>query len=457
MSTSRLTRTVLAAGVAGWLGVVVLTWLAKAPLGHDETQYAIAAQDVLDGVPARWGYLSVGMNALALPGVLAGGGDLALRIMPALAGLAFLLAAAWLARRAFGDAAAAWTVAVLAATWSVARRAAELLSDLPAAACLLAGTAIVVTELVREPAPRRRLVLAAPCLAAAFYLRYGSVLAIAAIGGAALVVGGRAALRRPWTSLATIALFVLLLVPHFLSAIATTGSALGVLRMSSDVLGEAHVAQSLVTYATSNPFTYYGAVTAPVMIAGLVAIRRARDRRVLLLWLIAVADIVAVGLTPVAQPRYIFLGIVLLVILGVDELRCHLRWIDARRPAAGRALAGLATAAVAASWIVVVASVHLLDGSRVKRMTPLLAAMDAIRDDARGAPCEVIGRRTTQLQWYTGCIAAYLASPETLARVRVYLVHEPNAAHQPTLEGRPGVPRAVLERPDVTVLRYDPR
>ena len=443
----------LAAGLAAWLAGAALVWLAAPPLGHDEAQYAIAAQDVLDGAPARWDYLSIGMNAIAIPGVLAGGGELALRLLPALLGLAFVLAAARLARGAFGEAVAAWTVAVLAASFSIARRAAELLGDLPAAACLLAGTAIVVAELTRDPAPRRRLVLAAPCLAAAFYLRYGSVLAIAAIGGAALVAGWRPLSRRPWTALSAAALLALLLAPHFLAARAATGSPLGILRASSDVLETAHTGPALVTYATSNPFVYYGAVTAPVMLAGLAAIRRGRDRRVRLLWLIAAGDILAVGLLPVAQPRYLFFAIALLVILGTDELH---RWIAARPPAARRALGRGAAAAVALSWLVVAIALSRLEDVRRGRMAGTLAAVAAIRADARGAPCEVIARHTTQLQWYTGCVAVYTADLETLARRRVYLVREPRGPHQPELAGRPGVPRTILDDPDVTVTRYDP-
>lgn len=443
----------LAAGLATWLAAAVIVWLAAPPLGHDEARYAIAAQDMLDGAPARWAYSSVGMNAIALPGVLAGGGELALRFLPTVLGLAFVLAAARLARGALGDATAAWTVAVIAGSFSIVRRAAELLSDLPATACLLAGTAIVVTELTREPAPRRRLVLAAPWLAAAFYLRYGSALAIVPIGGAALLVGWRAVLRRPWIALATVALFALLLVPHLLAALAATGSPLGMLRASSELIDSVQTGRSIVTYATSNPFTYYGILTTPVMLAGLAAIRRGRDRRVLLLWLIAVGDIVALGMTPIPQPRYIFFGIVLLVTLGTDEIY---RWVIARPPATRRVLGGCAAGAIAISWIIVLVGMCQLEDKRLENMRGTLAAVTAIRDDAGGAPCEVIARHSTQLQWYTGCAAVHRADLETLSRRRVYLVREPSVPLQPELAGRPGVPRAILDRPEAIVTRYDP-
>jgi hypothetical protein len=172
-----------------------------------------------------------------------------------------------------------------------------------------------------------------------------------------------------------------------------------------------------------------------------------------LLWLIAVGDIIAVGLTPVAQPRYIFFGIALLVILGTDELR---RWIAARPPAARRVLGGCAAGVVAASWLVVAIGMLQLEATRRRRMKGTLPAIAAIQGDARGAPCEVIARHTTQLQWYTGCVAVFTADLEALARRRVYLVREPDAPHQPELAGHPGVPRTILAHPDVTVTRLDP-
>jgi hypothetical protein len=98
--------------------------------------------------------------------------------------------------------------------------------------------------------------------------------------------------------------------------------------------------------------------------------------------------------------------------------------------------------------------VWLEDARRHMRGT--LDAIAAIRADARGAMCDVIGRRSTQLQWYAGCDAIYHADPTTLAERRVNLVHEPGKKLQPDLEGRPGIPRTILERPHVVVLRYDP-
>src|SRR5262245_20076874 len=129
-------RLVFAAGLAAWIANAVAIWLSAAPLGHDEAQYAIAAKDLLTGGYERWFYLSKGMSYVALPGVLAGGSELALRFLPMLFGIGFVLGVWAVARRAFGDVTAACIVVVLASARSYVKLSAELLSDMPAAACL---------------------------------------------------------------------------------------------------------------------------------------------------------------------------------------------------------------------------------------------------------------------------------------------------------------------------------
>jgi hypothetical protein len=268
----------------------------------------------------------------------------------------------------------------------------------------------------------------------------------------ALVVGWRAVRRRPWLVAGTIALFAVLLVPFLWLSLAVTGSPLGILRNSSIVLGEdAYAGKSLVTYATANPFTYYGIATTPALIAGLIAIRR--DRRVLMLWLIAVADIVLIGLTPIPQVRYIFFGLALLVILGVDAID---RWAGGT-PRVRRWVGAVAVVVLVVSWSSVAVGSFMSGGIRERRQAGTRAAIEAIREDARGASCLVIGRHTTQLQWYTGCVAVYRAPADELRRSRVYVVQEPAGKYQPELAGRPGVPRAIVDRPgELIVTRLDP-
>src|SRR5262249_7220961 len=150
----------------------------------------------------------------------------------------------------------------------------------------------LLPELERADGPRRRIVLVAPWFAAALYLRYGSCLPMAIIGVVALGFGGRALLRRPLRLLATVRPFLLPVIPHVLEARAITGSPLGFLLAGNDVLAPEHGGVGLMGYCAKNPVTYYGYVTAPLMLLGLLSIFRPRDRRAVMLWLIAVADII---------------------------------------------------------------------------------------------------------------------------------------------------------------------
>ncbi len=302
-TVGRRTALLLAAGLVAWTASTAIVWLGGPPLGHDEAQYTLAAADLVGGEEPRWFYVSPGTSLLAVPGVVAGGGEVALRLPVFLLGIGFVLAAAAVAWRCFGAATAAWVVAVLAGMRSFTRLGAELLSDLPATALLLAGTAVIAAEATREDGPRWRTLLAAPLLAGALYLRYASCVPIAILGAAALASGARPILRRPAPVAATAALFLALLVPHARTAIEVTGSPLGILLDSKDVPHRAWIAEGLADYVTVNPFVAYGVLAPPVLIAGLLAIRRFRDRRTALLWTVAVLDIVAIGLISHAQVR----------------------------------------------------------------------------------------------------------------------------------------------------------
>src|SRR5262245_12385462 len=114
--TSRWATWLLLAGVAAWLVNALLGWIAAPPLGHDEAQYALSAKDIVAGHDPRWIYVSRGMSVVALPGVLAGGSELAMRFLPLVFSCGFVVASWLFARRLFGALTAAWVVALLAAS-----------------------------------------------------------------------------------------------------------------------------------------------------------------------------------------------------------------------------------------------------------------------------------------------------------------------------------------------------
>jgi hypothetical protein len=454
----RRSALIFSGGVLAWLTCAGIAWLAPRPLGHDEAQYALAARDLLAGAEPRWFYLSSGMSAVAAAGVAAGASELALRLPAVLLGLGCLLAAGALAWRWYGHATAAWTVAVLAGMRALTRRSADLLSDLPAAGLLLAGTLVITAEATRPEGPRWRVVAAAPLLAGALYLRYASCVPIALLGAVTLVGCAREIARRPWPIAATAALFLALLAPHAASAVAFTGSPVGILLRSSEVPTRAWWAEGLVTYLTSSPVRYYGLLAAPVLLAGAaagaLAIVRRGPRPTAIFGAVGAGHILAMGLISHAQARYIFSGLVLLSVLGVHALRAGLErarhspvvW----RARAARIGGGIAAAAVGASWAL---SIRAAAGAAPigAKTAGTLAAAAAIRADAAGAPCAVQGDAYPQLEWYSGCASTDLPDAPLARGEPVYAVDRPGAARAPTA----GRGRVLLARPDLIVTRYD--
>lgn len=447
------------AATAILFGLALCSWTASSLvlsgteiLGHDEVRYAITARDWLAGHAVRWNYVPYGMNLIAAPGVAAGGSPHALRAVSVALGLGFVLAAAHLARRVAGARTAAWLVATLAGMASIVKRSAELLSDLPSALCLLVAIALLVDETDRDTGPRWRIVWVAPLFAAAFYIRYGTCIPTAVIGVAVAAVGWRSIAARPAPAIATVALLAVLLVPHLAMAIRLTGSPLGIVLESSTVIGSGFAA-ALVTYTTSNPFAYFG-FTAPVLIVGILSIVRIRDRRRVLLWAIAILDIVALGLTPSPAVRYIVVGVALLALLGIDAIA---RAIAACTPRLRAWLGALAAVAIVAAWIATIIAANRLASTARTRAAHMLLEADAIRRDAAGAPCAVIGRHTTQLEWYSGCETVPIATADELRRRRIYVVIEAHSDWQPQLASLPSAKRiAIVDREDVTVMRLDP-
>lgn len=460
MKVQRTTAIALA-GIGAWLVFVGITWAGGAPLGHDEAQYAIATRDVLAGDELRWFYLSRGMVVVTTPGIWLGAGEHALRVAPLLLGVGFVLATYVLARRVVGAASAAWAMVVLAGSANIARLSTNLLSDLPSTACLLAALAIIVDEIDRDAGPRWRLVVVSPLLAAAFYVRYGSAIPIAVIVVVSIAIGARTLVRRPWPVLATAASFAIFLVPHFLEARALIGSPLGILLESRDVPQQHHLTDGLVTYLTSNPFIFYGLIAPFVLVAGLVAVR-GRDRRRLLVWLVAVGSFVAMGLTTHGMLRYIVFSVAILIVLGTDQVR---QWLAMTPPKLGRVVAITLVVALGAAWLAVTVK-QVRDGDpRGAKMRGIFTAARMIRTDAAGAPCIVIGYSSTQLEWYTGCRVPLVldagAAAEAHARhARVYLVRDATPIWapkwQPVFADYPGHVRILGVDPVVEVARLDP-
>lgn len=111
------------------------------------------------------------------------------------------------------------------------------------------------------------------------------------------------------------------------------------------------------------------------------------------LGIVAIGQVVALGVQSHAQPRYVFCATLILVLLGIDALE---RFGPLR-------LRALTLPLVIAAWLGVVITVPLYTRFLSEARQPLTAAAHAIRIDAAGRPCLVVAKAVTQLMWYSGC------------------------------------------------------
>lgn len=405
-----MSRKLLWIALAAWLVIAIASLISGPPLGHDESAFAVSARG---GGPV-WLYRSTGLIWIAKLGILLGGGDIAMRIASVILG-AGIVAAAYLAGLQLSEKAAGWSALVIAGAHPMVLRSSELIGDIPAAACVVAGVALFAGELQRGP--RWRVLWIAPLFAAGFYIRYGSGPVIAMAVAAALILWPRRVFSRQ--VLAAGALLALLLAPHFISSLRETGSLFGILEVSSKMPRRAYVGEGLVTYLTSNPFVFYGGLVAPLLLCGLARLFRP-NRIVLMYGAVAVGQLVAIGIQSHAQPRYVFVATALLVVLGVD-LIANVAW----KPWLARTGVALVGLAILASLIIVVPHNRWLANERA----PLLAAARTI--DADGTEtCKIACVVVPQLEWYTPCEVFMLrnvAAVPQLVAPRIYVVSVPHA------------------------------
>jgi len=230
----------------------------------------------------------------------------------------------------------------------------------------------------------------------------------------------------------TLALGLLLLVPHVAEAIARTGSPLGIVRSAVEVTDTTGPLTAAVRYARWLPATIAGpagiAVLAAAAIGGLVAGRQAlrartmtpQVRRYLLVLVPAIAGAIGIVLVSHPEPRYMLGPLALGAIAGggaVAEGLRRFRRTSVRRRAMG-ANAALALVAALVVFDAVVGVVWLRGRSDRARVQLDARAGEAIAADARG-PCVAVASQIPVTGWYSRCLAVgYGAS---LTRLRTQL------------------------------------
>ncbi|HDL42193.1 MAG TPA: hypothetical protein ENG98_04190, partial [Actinobacteria bacterium] len=199
----------------GAVGVGTLVLVTGAPLGHDESVYALKARSWLDGTPATgFGpHRPVGMPAVAAVVLRLSDSTVALRLAAAVGALASLFALWRLSLVGSRRAAGLLTVISFAASQPYLRRAPEFLNDLVTSG-LLIGVVIVVWNYFDERESALPLWVGSAMGGAAFYLRYGSALIFVVITLVAAVMF-RDRLRHELREISiAAALLLIVITPH---------------------------------------------------------------------------------------------------------------------------------------------------------------------------------------------------------------------------------------------------
>ncbi|MDX3228828.1 glycosyltransferase family 39 protein [Streptomyces sp. ME19-01-6] len=408
-AVDRLGRIPAWAGAAGVLAMAAAVWAAlqddEPLIGHEEAVYANKARSWLDGTPdAGWGtYRPVGLPVLGRIALAVHDDVGALRVVALLLTLFTLITTYLVAARLATPRRAVVATLLLLGGLGFLRRVPQFLNDIGATGLLL----IVVYLLVRaQEKPGSRALYALPFAAlAAFYLRYGVVGTLAAVVAAAvLAYGPRAWLAQSRRLALGVGVFLAGLVPHFVYATEVTGSPLGLILSATEHAGRSYVGDGLVYYVSIFPYRLAGDLGAVVMAAGLwglgAAIRRRRqqhhDRRSVFLGMSAILTFVVLGVATDGEPRFVYLSVVLLTVLGVQTLA----------EAAGRWSATVLAAVAALAAVTVPATAQYvahdaMPGPNAQHLSTVAVA----RQLASDRPCLLVTGYEPDLGWYSGCDA----------------------------------------------------
>jgi hypothetical protein len=304
---------------------------------------------------------------------------------------------------------------------------------------------------VRGEQPWRAAALAAGCAAAAFWLRYGAVIAIATTSSAVVLAWWREAWARRGAVAVYAGLLAAAIAPFVVYSVEVTGSPLGVLEHARTAAGQRYVGDGLWFYARTWFVETGGPVMGVVAAVGIVAavVRATPLRRAL--GLAAVAQIVWLGLTAHGEPRFVLFPMLLLTIVGAEVVAEY---------AMPKVLRAGVAVTVATSAAIVPLSIRAM--RHVADFTaPIAAAGRAVRADAAGAPCRVLTRQVPQLAYYSGCEARRLRASAAARRLRdgapAYLVVFRPDPEADALLATPGVTATPIAEHVVRVVRTAPR
>ncbi|MEP7082560.1 MAG: hypothetical protein ABI841_06240, partial [Chloroflexota bacterium] len=409
-------------------------------LGFDESIYAATSRSWVLGTPnSAWSSdRPPGISVLGAP-IAWSGWDAGLRLIGLGFGLGAVVAGWALGRRMAGPAAGMLAALLIAAVPGLQLNAGLFLTDVPSAMLILCVMLVAWWQLEERPRPDRGLLLLAPLVAAAFYVRYGSVIPMLFLSATALLLWWGRLIAAWRLTLATVGLLLVLLVPYLVQSTLMNGDPLAIFLSAQSLASPAYPGEALAHYWRLLPSELAGVVGAWFLLLGVLAwpmwilTRGIGDRRVraqTFLLLPAVGQLVLLGIVALPQVRYVLLPLMLILIAGsvtAVDLGMLLSHAWRRTLLVGAVVAIVVTAIGSAAVMmrlqaeVTPLSMHLVDAARV------------IRDDAAGRSCSILGYPPPELVWYSGCAAHHFGYPpipgrETaLSGERRYLVLSPFA------------------------------
>ncbi|UGY91997.1 glycosyltransferase family 39 protein [Streptomyces gobiensis] len=410
-----LLRVPVWAYVLGVLALTALLWAAlqdhEPYMGHEEAVYANKARSWLDGTPdAGWGvYRPLGLSALGCLALAIHNDVGALRAVALILALftltvTYLTAARWTTPRR-----AVVVLLLLLSGLGFLRRMPEFLNDIGSTGLLLIAVYLLTRAQEAQGREGSRALLALPFVVlAAFYLRYGVVGNLVAIALAALIVYG----PRAWAAHGrhlVIGLGVLLLglIPHFVYATRVADWPLGLVFSATSQANRAFIGDGFLYYLAIFPYRLAGDLGAVVMTAGLVAsvaaVRRLRrgsprtnDRRQLFLTTSAILIFIVLGFATDGEPRFVYLPVILLMVLGVQALA---DW-------AGNWSARLLTAVAALAAVTVFGTAQSVAHGAMPGPTHQHAStLPVARSLTNNGPCLLVTGYEPEIGWYSGCDA----------------------------------------------------
>jgi hypothetical protein len=429
---------------------------AEPYLGHDEAVYATKARSWLTSFPAaQWrSYRPLGLPALGWIALGIRDSVGAVRVLGLVLVLGTLAVTYFVAARLTTARRAAVAVLVIVSGWGFLRRLPEFLDDIAAAGLLLAVAYLIVRS--RQRSGSGALLAASALAVAAFYIRYGALAGLFAIGIAAVVTWGPRGWVTSWRDIAAAGIFLAGLAANLVYSSLAAGSPLAILLQAGQIAQRAYIGDGLVYYALVFPFRLAGDLGGVVMAAGLaaafLAARRLRqgadrtgDRVRVFFALAAVIQVIVLGLTAHGEERFVFLSVLMLVILGVDAIAGFAgRWSTA---ALAVVAAFAALAAVVNYDVVVNGDVAAVTAQR----TSLVAVAQRL---SSRHPCLVVTGFQPELGWYSGCATTSFGQAELSGLPtgqRVYVVLFRGAPGQP---GTAALRRIVAGRQAVTTTMH---